>query len=188
MDAIAERLLDAALALAAGHGWDALQLHELALREGLTLADVQRRFDGKDALAEALFDRAERALLAATEQPGWAALSVRERLAASLQAWFAVLAPHHRLVREMLAYKLHPEHLHLQAQGLLRISRTVQWWREAAGLQAQGWRRELAEAGLSAIYLGTVLRWLGDDTPGQSASRDGLARQLRRAERLARWL
>jgi ubiquinone biosynthesis protein COQ9 len=166
MDAIAEALLDTALALGAERGWDALQLHQLAARAGLSLSELQRHFGGKDEIAEALFDRAERALLGAAAAPGWEGLSPRERLQAALQAWFAVLAPHRLLVRDMLAYKLHPEHLHLQVQGLLRISGTVQWWREAALLEESGWRRELAEAGLTAIYLGTVWRWLRDEAAG----------------------
>lgn len=181
MDAIAEALLDTALALGAESGWDALQLHQLAARADLPLSELQRHFGGKDEIAEALFDRAEQALLAAAATPGWANWSPRERLQAALQAWFAVLAPHRLLVREMLAYKLHPEHLHLQARGLLRISRTVQWWREAALLDETGWRRELAEVGLTAIYLGTVWRWLGDEAAGLA----WLAGRLRQAERLA---
>jgi AcrR family transcriptional regulator len=163
MDAIGDTLLDSALALGADRGWDALQLHEVAARAGLPLSELQGRFEGKDGLAEALFDRAEQALVGAAATPGWERLSPRECLQAALQAWFAVLAPHRALVREMLAYKLHPEHLHLQLQGLLRVSRTVQWWREAALLTESGWRRELVEAGLTAIYLGTVWRWLRDD-------------------------
>jgi AcrR family transcriptional regulator len=175
MDALRDRLLDAALARAAVCGWDALQLHALAREQGLPLADLQACFSGKDALAEALLDRAERALLAEEIQG-----SARERLEAALQAWFAVLAPHRAVLREMLAYKQQPDHLHLRAAWLLRVSRTVQWWREAAALDERGWRREAVEVALSAIFLGSLRRWLRDEAEGLR----WLAQQLRRAEGL----
>ena len=82
----------------------------------------------------------------------------------------------------MLGYKLQPEHLHLQLGGLLRISRTVQWWREVALLPSTGWRRELEEAGLSAIFVSSFALWLRDDALGTAC----LARQLAGAEWLAR--
>lgn len=180
MDAQAETLLDAALQLGAEQGWDALTLHALARHQGLPLAQIQRHFDGKDALAEALFDRAEQALLAAAERPAWRELCETERLQQALAAWFEPLAPHRPLVRAMLGYKLQPEHVHLQVGGVLRVSRTVQWWREAAALEAGGWRRELSEAALTAIYLGMVWRWLRDESPQQQRSFAWLNRQLLR--------
>jgi hypothetical protein len=77
----------------------------------------------------------------------------------------------------MLRYKLQPEHLHLQALGITRISRTVQWWREAARLPSTGWRREVEEAALTAIYLSTFAFWLNDDSPSAARTHqllDGL--------------
>lgn len=180
MDAQADTVLDAALQLGAEDGWDALTLHGLAQHLGVPLAQIQRHFHGKDALAEALFDRAEQALLAAAERPGWPELPAAERLQQALAAWFEPLAPHRAQVRAMLGYKLQPEHLHLQVGGLLRVSRTVQWWREVAALESRGWRRELAEAALTAIYLGMVWRWLRDESAQRQRSFSWLNRQLRR--------
>jgi len=60
----------------------------------------------------------------------------------------------------MLAYKLEFGHIHLQVPGLMRISRTVQWFREAACLDATGIQRVLEESTLTAIYLVTFARWL----------------------------
>jgi AcrR family transcriptional regulator len=181
----AGQILDTALQLAAERGWDALHLHDVAQALGIGLTDLQRHVPHKDALAEVLFDRAERALVAAGDTPGWAELPTRERLARALWAWFDTLAPHRRTAAAMLRYKLQPDHLHLQAQGLLRISRTVQWWREAARLPSTGPRRELEEVSLSALFVATVWRWLRDDTPAQTHTRAWLDRQLVRAEWLA---
>jgi AcrR family transcriptional regulator len=181
----AEQILDAALPLAAERGWETLHLHEVAQALGVGLAELQRHVPHKDALAEVLFDRAERALVAAGDAPGYAELPARERLARALWAWFDTLAPHRRTAAAMLRYKLQPDHLHLQAQGLLRISRNVQWWREAARLPATGPRRELEEIALSALFVATVWRWLRDETPAQARTHAWLERQLARAEWLA---
>lgn len=182
------RIIDTALTLGAERGWDGVHLHDVAARLGIGLADITRHFADKDAIAEAWFERADAALLAAPEAPGWHLLSPRERLHRAIFSWLHALAPHRRLAAEMLRYKFQPEHLHLQVRGVLRISRTVQWIREAALLPATGWRRECEEAALTAIYLTTFACWLRDDSPGASRSGSLLARQLARAEWLAGWL
>jgi AcrR family transcriptional regulator len=185
MDDLRERILDTALALGERQGWDAVHLHDIARELGIEVADIRRHFDQKDAIAEAWFDRADTALLAAPRAPGWRELPVRERLHRAIFAWFDALAPHRRLTAQMLRYKLQPEHLHLQALGLTRISRTVQWIREAALLPAVGWRRELEEAALTAMYVTAFAFWLNDESPGAERTHALLARLLAAAERAA---
>lgn len=185
MDDLRQRILDAALELGERHGWDAVHLHDIAQALSIEVADIQPHYDQKDAIAEAWFDRADAALLAAPQAPGWHELPVRERLQRAIFAWLDALAPHRRLTAQMLRYKLQPEHIHLQALGLTRISRTVQWIREAALLPSVGWRRELEEAALTAIYLTTFAHWLNDDSPGAERTRALLERLLAGAERVA---
>ncbi len=187
-DPQADAIVDAALQLAALRGWDAVHLHEVARAAGVTLADVARHFDHKDAVAEAWFDRADRALLAAAQTPGWGAMSPRGRLHGAVAAWLGALAPHRALARQMVGYKLQPEHVHLQVQALLRISRTVQWLREVAALPGTGWRREAEEAALSAIFVATFVHWLRDGSAGAERTLAFLDRRLAAAERVARWL
>ncbi len=182
------RIIDTALILGEERGWDGFHLHDLAVRLDIGLSDIARHFAGKDAIAEAWFERADAALLAAPDTPGWQLLSPRERLQRAIFSWLQALAPHRKLAAEMLRYKLQPEHLHLQVLGALRVSRTVQWIREAALLPATGWRRECEEAALTAIYLATFASWLRDDSLGASRSRSLLDRLLARAEWLAGWL
>lgn len=181
-------ILDAALALAEQRGWDAVHLHDVAQALGVPLAEVARHYGDKDALVEAWFDRADAALLALPESPGWMELTPRQRLNQATTAWLAALAPHRRTSAHMLRYKFQPEHLHLQAQGAVRISRTVQWIREVARLPAVGWRREFEEAVLTSIHLVTLTRWLADDSAGFQRTRAFLDRLLAAAERTARWL
>lgn len=185
MEELRARILDTALALGERQGWDAVHLHDVARALGITLADIERYYASKDALAEAWFDRADAALLAAPNAPGWAERMPRERVREAILAWLQALAPHRRLTAQMLRYKLQPEHLHLQALGVMRVSRTVQWIREAALLPETGWRRELQEAALTAIYLATFARWLTDDTPDAAHTAALLEGLLALAERAA---
>ena len=178
-------ILDAALALGEQRGWDAVHLHEIAQALGIALADVHGHYAQKDAIAEAWFDRADQALLAVSATPGWARLEVPQRLHRALFAWLDALSSHRRVTAEMLRYKLHPEHVHLQALGVMRISRTVQWIREAALLPSVGWRREAEEAALTAIYLSTFACWLGDASSGAARTHAFLDRLLALAERAA---
>nr|WP_255429464.1 hypothetical protein [Ramlibacter albus] len=88
----------------------------------------------------------------------------------------------------MLAYKLHPEHVHLASRGAERVSRTVQTLREAARLKSTGWRREAEEAALTTIYLAAFTFWTTDSSPGSERTRKLLAGMLQRAGAAARML
>jgi len=184
-DSVRQTILDAALEIGEQRGWDDVHLHDVAQSAGVTLAEVRRHFEHKDAFTEAWFDRADAALLAMPQTPDWAELTPRQRLHAAIAAWLAVLATHRRITAVMLRYKFQPEHVHLQVMGIMRISRTVQWVRDVALLPEVGWRRELGEAALTTIYLTTFARWLADDSPGTEKALALLDRLLAVAERAA---
>ncbi|WP_439682597.1 TetR family transcriptional regulator [Cupriavidus oxalaticus] len=183
--ALAGRILEATLRLGERSGWDALHLHDVADDMGIGLDEIQRHYRQKDDVAEAWFERADLALVRVSAREGWGALSHRERLEQAILAWLGALAPHRQLTAQMLRYKLQPEHVHLQVQGLLHISRTVQWLREAARLPESGWRREVGEVVLTGIFLSTFGYWLRDGSPDARRTRAWLDRRLRCAERLA---
>jgi ubiquinone biosynthesis protein COQ9 len=179
----ADRILDVALSLGEASAWEAVHLHAIASELGTSLNEVRRHFPQKDALVEAWFDRADQAALALHDGREFTALPRDERLQRLIMTWLDALAPHRRLTREMLAYKLEPGHVHLQAQGILRISRTVQWFREAAHHDSRGARRILEESLLTMIYLTAFTRWLYDDSPDFSDTRRLLEQSLRRMEK-----
>ena len=127
------RIVSSALRLAqASGGWDAVHVHAVARHAGVTMEELHRYFRDKDSIAEGFFDMADAAMTAAAREESWPRLPLRERLFTALMAWLDALAPHRRIVADMLGYKMHPEHIHLQVLGVARISRTVQWWREVA--------------------------------------------------------
>ena len=181
----AEHILEIALMLGEREGWDAVHLHDVAQEMGIALTDIHAYYQHKDDLAEAWFDRAELALIRAGEAAGWGCLSTRERLLRTMLAWFDALAIHRGLSIQMLRYKLQPDHLHLQAAALLRISRTVQWIRETARMPTVGRRREIEEVMLTGIFLSATACWLLDRSPDARRTRSWLEHRLASAERMA---
>jgi AcrR family transcriptional regulator len=185
VDEVPRHIVQVALRIAQERGsWDAVHVHDVARKAGISLEELRQHFGDKDAIAEGLFDLADEALLAMHHVPGWSSLPARERLYAACMAWFDALAPHRRIAREMLLYKLHPEHIHLQGRGIARISRTVQWIRETAQLPSIGWRRELEEAMLTTIYLTAFSSWLLDSSPNALRTRRLLRALLARLPRI----
>ncbi|AYC34930.1 TetR family transcriptional regulator [Pseudomonas cavernae] len=176
----AEQILDTALQLADLCGWERLQLFAVAAELGVGLEAIGRHYRQKDDLVEAWFDRADRALLAHAQAEALIGLDAAQRLEELLLTWLHSLAPHRTVTGQMLLYKLEPGHFHLQVLGLLRVSRTVQWWREAARRDNHHLARIVEESLLTGVYLRTFVHWLRHPAEGQSELRALLRRQLTR--------
>ena len=178
------RILDTALAIAAERGWARVRLRQVADRLDLPLGEIRRRYPDLDAVGNAIFRQADGAMLDACAAPGFAAEPARARIFRAIIAWLDALAPHRPAVAAMLGYKLRPSHLHLQAGLAVGLSRTVQWLREGAGLDAAGRRKEVEEIGLSLLFVATFALWLTDRSAGQARTRGFLERRLAAADRL----
>lgn len=178
-------ILDKALELAELTSWEELRLHDIASALDVGLDEVRQHYPQKDDLVERWYDRADSAMLRFADKPELASLSVRDRFGAIIMSWLEALAPHRKISGDMLLYKLEPGHIHLQAQGVLRISRTVQWFREAAGRDNTHVSRIIEEVGLTSIFLITFSYWLRDSSPDFERTRNVLDRQLQKAESLA---
>ncbi len=175
----AQQILDTALILAEDCGWERLRLFAIADQLGVGLDAIARHFTDKDQLVEAWFDRADQAMLIRSRDEALSLLEPAQRLEELLMAWFAALDAHRRLTRQMLLYKFEPAHLHLQVQGLLRISHTVQWWREAAQRGTSHAHRVTEECALSAVYLSSVGQWLRAHRSDPAKTRAHLRARLR---------
>ncbi len=179
----AARILDTALDLADERSWEAVRLFDVAHAAGLSLDDIRRHYREKEDLVDAWFDRADQALLQAGTDPALAALPAAARIEHLLMIWLNALRPHHRVTRQMILGRLEPGHLHVQIPALLRISRTVQWLREAARCDATYLRRALEETALTAVYVTTFGYWLRDDSHESRSTRSLLRRLLAGWER-----
>lgn len=179
-------ILDKALKLAELSSWESVRLHDIAVALNVTLDQIRMHFRQKDDLVEAWFDRADSSMLTDAAAPDYLHFSGRERIHRSIMAWLQALAPHRRITREMLMYKLEFGHVHLQVLGILRISRTVQWILESANSKTTHLSRILEEVGTTGIYLATFVYWMRDDSPGSIDTQGFLDRLLRRAEGVSR--
>ena len=105
------------------------------------------------------------------------------RLFILLMRWFDALAPHRKVTGQMVREKLYPAHPHHWVPIVFNLSRTIQWLRDAAALDAVGRRRQVEEVGLSVLFLTTFSVWLNDETPDQECTRALLRHRLVVADR-----
>lgn len=183
-----DRLLDAALDIAERESWENLRLHQVAAACGIGLNDVRTEFREKDEIIDALFDRADAAMLQFVDSGSAAGLAPRERIQQLVLTWLESLEPHRRVTRQMIAHKLEFGHLHVQLPALLRISRTVQWIREGASLDAPLPRRAIEETALTAFFTKTFAAWLRDNSTDFHRTRQRLERDLDWLDMAARLL
>ena len=180
-----ERIVDTAIELGERRAWEAVRLHDIASSLGISLDQVRLHFREKENITDAWFDRADSVMLRAAEAADFQALSTRERLHHLIMTWLSALCPHRKVTREMIYGKLEPGHLHVQIPGAMRVSRTVQWIREAAHRDATYLQRALEETALTTIYLLTFFYWMRDDSADSVATSRFLERRLAGAEHLS---
>ena len=167
-----QAIVDTALSLAEDKGWESVRLYQVAEELDISLDEIRLHFREKEDIVDAWFDRADQAMLQTRETENFEHSSTSEKLHRLLIGWLAALHPHRRVTRQMIIGKLEPGHIHYQVKGLLRVSRTVQWLREAAGLSSTLPARAIEETALTALYLVTFVKWMFDESEdSQSTSR-----------------
>ncbi|MGI9381944.1 MAG: hypothetical protein ACR2PO_02225 [Methyloligellaceae bacterium] len=180
---LSARIVDTSIELAEDVGWGSVRLREVAARLGVSLAEVEACHRDLDSVANACFARAWQAMLAPPPED-FGTLTAETRLHILLMRWFDALAPHREVTGQMLSEKLHLPHPHHWIPMIFNLSRTIQWLRDAALLDAGGRRRQIEEIGLTALFLATLAVWRRDQTPGQERTRAFLRRRLARADRV----
>jgi AcrR family transcriptional regulator len=178
-----DRIVDAALELAEERGWSNVRLYQVAERASVPLATIGAEFRDLDALANAWFARA----LAMVERIPPQALADQpapERLHLVIMRWFEALAAHRQVTGEMLRAKLYPSHPQHWVPLIFDLSRLIHRFLDVARIASTGRARQLAEIGLTAVFLGSVRVWLRDDSAGGERTRSYLRGRLAAADRL----
>ena len=181
-----DQIVNAAVELGEQKSWEAVRLHDVAATLGITLDDVRAHFREKEDIVDAWFERADSTMLKAAEASDFFYLTPRQRLHRLIMAWLGALYSYRKTTRQMIYGKLEPGHIHIQVPGLMRVSRTVQWMREAASRDATYVRRALEETGLTTIYLAAFFHWMNDNSPGSTKTSRFLEGCLAIAENLDR--
>jgi AcrR family transcriptional regulator len=179
--AVRDRIVDAALELAEERGWANVRLYQVAERADVPLARIGAEFRDQDAVANAWFARA----LAAIERIPPEALAgqcAAERLHLVVMHWFDALASHREVTGKMLRAKLYPSHPQHWVPLIFDLSRLIHWFLDAARIASTGRARQMAEIGLTAIFLLSLRVWLSDESADSERTRLYLYRRLHAAD------
>ncbi|ESR23211.1 hypothetical protein N177_3279 [Lutibaculum baratangense AMV1] len=175
-----DRLLDAALGLAARRPWEDVSLADIAHEAHVSLGELHAAFRDKLDILVALSDRTDQQVLDTidTEMSGE---PPRERLFDVMMARFDALRPHRAAVRSIAnALARSPADLiRLRDAGM----RSMTWTLEAAGMDTGGQIGALRAQGLAVVFARTLRVWLEDDDPGMAKTMVALDRRLREGER-----
>ena len=126
-------------------------------------------------LALAFHDAKDRELAADLESADLLGLRFRDRVAHAVMRRLELLADDREAVRRAAALFALPTHAADGARAIWRTADTI--W-TALGDDSKDFSWYSKRATLSAVYSAALLYWLGDDTPGASATREFVARRI----------
>jgi AcrR family transcriptional regulator len=171
-----DRLIDAALTLAARQGWRHTGMAAIAAEAGLSLGEAYAAAPSKLALLAAFSRRVDQAALAIAAD---ATEPARDRLFDVLMRRFDALAPHRPALRSILRDSLgDPAAL----AGVPVLLRSMGWMLEAAGISTAGMRGRLRRHLLIGLYLSVLRAFLDDDSTDLARTMALLDQRLRWAE------
>lgn len=177
---VIDRVVDAALGLAATQGWRDTTLEDVATESGVSLGDLRRQVGGKTEILLALARRADAAMLDGDKPEGE---TVRDRIFELVMRRLDALTKH-KAGLKAVSRDLTRDPVALLLLGC-GTARSMAWLLDAAGVNPRGPLGALRVKALGAIYLGTLRRWLGDEGEDSGKTMAFLDKALRRAERFA---
>ncbi len=183
-----DKIIDAALALAADRGWRKLSLVDIAEAAGVPVVELYRQFPSKSAVLGAFLRRTDAAVLAGIEAQRAAAAAdetPRDRLFDVLMRRFDVLAPHKAGLKAMMRDL--PADPMAALVTLPQLGRSFAWMLMAAGIRTDGVRGLVRVKVVVALWLATMRVWFGDSDPDQGRTMAALDKNLRRAGGLCGW-
>jgi AcrR family transcriptional regulator len=171
------RVVVAALELAAADGWEQVRLAAIGERTGMPLAEIGDRFRDVDAIANAWFGQARRAVLAVPRE-SLAGEAADRRLAIVMAAWLDHLQPYRTVAIDIIRTKLHPSHAHHWVPLVFDLSRLVHDFLDAARVPGKPPLRPAQEIALTGITLAMLRDWACDRSPDAAVTKRRLRRRL----------
>ncbi len=182
-----DRVIDAALRLAAAGGWRQLGLAGIAEKAGLPMAELQSVFPSKAAILTGFVRRTDERVLAGGKAEGEdGGGGARDRLFDVLMRRFDVLQPDRNAIRAIIRDSL-CDPLAVLCQGPTLLGSMASML-EAAGLSPAGPIGALRTKGLVLVYLVALRAWLKDDSTDLAKTMAALDRGLCQAEKMAAFL
>lgn len=178
----ADRIIDAAMALAAERGWNRVELRDIAAETGLTLADIRKDFSCRESILAGFVARIDREVLKAPDTDVVGETD-HDRLFDVLMRRFDALDPYKEALRA-IGRDLRREPLTaacLMPHGL----NSMAWMLEAAGMSSTGWKGRLRAKALGLVWLRVAATWMDDDSEDHGPTMAALDKALRQAARAA---
>lgn len=184
-----EKIIDAAMKLAAAQGWQAITLADIAKAAKLKLSEMPARFSSKTGILAAYGKRIDARVLDEASAEDMAGESARDRLFDVLMMRFDAMAGDKKALRRIARdMKREP----LSSAALARpMLQSMGWMLEAAGIDSSGITGAVRSRGLALIWASAFNTWLEDDDD-QSKTMAVLDRRLADAamliERVSRFM
>ena len=171
-----DRIVAAALKLAAERPWSDVTLLNIAQEAGLTLADLRHEFATKSEILIAFARAIDEQVLRTAGNGG--VLASRDAIFDVVMSRFDALAPYKPALRAIARSTVFEPAL------LMNLLASQHWMLQAAGFGTDGLVGSLRLAGLASVYASVFRIWLDDDDPGLARTMAALDRRLRRGERI----
>ncbi len=176
-----DRVIDAALGLAAEEGWDDVSFEQIMLAAQADIAEAREYFDDKTDILTAYGRRLDRQVI--DNVSFGEGMSEREKLFDLLMGRFDVLNENRGSVLSILnSFRGDPKQAVVSLPHLARsMSRTM----EAAGIEAEGAGGAVKVTALIGVYLYVVRTWKEDDSADMAKTMAALDKALDHAETAA---
>jgi ubiquinone biosynthesis protein COQ9 len=176
LDEIRAALAPAIARNAAFDGWTDAAVASAAATSGID-ADVARLAfaGGAVDMIRAWFESIDRAMIAAVPDERLAAMKVRERIAAQVEARLDALAPDREALRRAIAILAMPQHA-ARAAKLGWHAADLMWRR--AGDTATDYNHYTKRGILSGVYAATIAVFLDDESEGHVDTKAFLGRRI----------
>lgn len=170
-----EKIVNAALGLAAVQGWSDLSLADIAKAAKLSLSDLSRHFASKAQILAAYGRRVDEKVLQEASTEDMTGEPPRDRLFDVLMMRFDALSENKEALKRISADLARDP---LAAAPLLRPAmQSMGWMLEAAGIDSSGVAGALRVRGLALVWGAAFRVWL-DDGEDQSKTMAELDRRL----------
>lgn len=171
-----EKIVNAAMRLAASRGWRELPLAEIARAAKVSLADLSAHFSSKAQILNAYGQRIDARVLEEASAEELSAETPRDRLFDVLMMRFDAMADEKEALKR-IASDLRRDPL-ASAPLARPLLQSMGWMLEAAGIDSSGLKGALRVRGLALVWAAAFRVWL-EDGEDQSKTMAELDRRLR---------
>lgn len=173
-----DRIIAAALDLAAEKRWGDVELLEIAKKAGVTLPEFKELYSSKGDILYAFGRKLDEAVLAKAGADVGTEESARERLFDVLMTRFEMMTPY----RTSLISICKDWAAGAGVKGVGQLLSSNYWMLNAAGISGEGPRGAVRVAGLAPLYAAVFPVWLNDEEAGLPKTMAALDKRLRAGE------